>query len=69
MKTTRELEEVEVYGVKLDVYFQYDDYFGFTFISIESPKDVQDLTPILCDSVIDKIEEILREKYRSNGWL
>ena len=61
-KKQLELETVEVHNVKLDVYYSYDDYFGYTLEAVESGTDTQDLLPILSDKMILKIEAALAEK-------
>jgi hypothetical protein len=56
------LETVEVHDVKLDVYYSYDDYFGFTLESVEDQVGTQNLLPILSDKMIAKIEAALVER-------
>jgi hypothetical protein len=56
------LETVEVHDVKLDVYYSYDDYFGFTLESVENQVGTQNLLPILSDKMIAKIEAALVER-------
>jgi hypothetical protein len=56
------LESVEVHDVKLDVYYSYDDYFGFTLESVEDQVGTQNLLPILSDKMIAKIEAALVER-------
>lgn len=56
-----ELETVELHGIKLDVYYSYDDYFGFTLESVEDEVGTQDLLPILSQKFIEKIEDRLAE--------
>ena len=63
------LETVTIYKVRLDVYFSYSKDFGFQIEAVEDETGVQDLMPILSDSMLNKIEEELTEIYRKNGWL
>jgi hypothetical protein len=60
-KKSLELEIVEIYGIKLDVYFSWDTE-GFTIESIEDENGVQDLLPILGDKTIAKIEAAVAAK-------
>ena len=60
-KKTLSLETVEIHDVKLDVYYSYDDYFGYTLEAVESGTDTQDLLPILSDKMIAKIEAALAD--------
>jgi hypothetical protein len=66
------LETVEIYGIILDVYFNHEvekDPYGtgdspthhnIELVAVESPTDTINLIPLLCESVIDQIEnEIL----------
>jgi hypothetical protein len=66
------LETIELYGITLDVYFNHDiekDPYGtgdspthhnIELVAIESTTDTINLIPLLCESVIEKIEnEIL----------
>ena len=65
-------ETVELYGIILDVYFKHDiekDPYGtgdspthhnIELVAVESPSDTINLIPLLCESVIERIEnEIL----------
>jgi hypothetical protein len=63
------LETVTIYKVRLDVYFSYSKDFGFQIEAVEDETGVQDLMPILDDSLVDKIDAELTEIYRKNGWL
>lgn len=66
---SKDLQMVTVNGVKLDVHF---DYIGDSVFEVDTIEDIvstQDLTPILSESVLIKIEEELKEIYRKNGWL
>lgn len=69
MKTTKELETVEIKGVKFDVHFTYSPEFGFEIESIEDITGVQDLTNLLSEWTQDKIYLELEDLYRRNGWL
>ena len=69
MTTTKELETVEIDGVKLDVHFNYNSDYGFDIQAIEDITGVQDLMPLLESWVIDAIEKELRRMYQVNGWL
>ena len=69
MKTTKELETVEIKCVKFDVHFTYSPEFGFEIESIEDITGVQDLLPFLEVWVIEAIENKLRSLYESWGWL
>jgi hypothetical protein len=64
-----ELETVEIEKVKLDVYFTYDDYFGFRLHSVEDITGTQNLYYLLEGIVLDKIVEKLTDMYRGRGWL
>lgn len=67
MKT--ELETVEVGKVKLDIHFTYNKYFGFEIYSIEDIVGTQDLSLIISDYYLMKIDESLRGLYQQRGWL
>ena len=69
MKTTKELETVEVFGVKFDVHFTYHQDYGFEIGAIEDVTGTQDLKEFLYPHIITKIEDELREMYRKRGWL
>jgi hypothetical protein len=69
MKTTLELETVEILGVKLDVYFEYHREFGFEIHSVEDVIGTQDLSPILDQYYLELITEQLKELYRKREWL
>ena len=69
MKTTKELETVLINNINLDVHFSYTPEFGFVIDSIEDITGVQDLTPILSEWVLDKVESELEELYKKRGWL
>lgn len=69
MKTTKELETVEIKGVKFDVHFTYSPEYGFEIESIEDITGVQDLLPFLEVWVIEAIENKLHSLYESWGWL
>lgn len=68
-KKRLELETITIFNVTLDVYFSYTEDFGFTIEAIEDVTGTQDLTPILGDSIIDKVEKELVEIYRKQGLL
>lgn len=66
------LETIELYGIILDVYFKHEiekDPYGtgdspthhnIELVAVESPSDTINLIPLLCESVIERIEnEIL----------
>jgi len=66
------LKTIQLYDITLDVYFKHDtekDPFGtgdsptlhyIELVAVESPTDTINLIPLLCESVIEKIEnEIL----------
>ena len=65
------LEQVEVLGVKFDVYYEceteHDPYgtgdsptsYDITIISIESGTDTQDLQEVLANYIIEQITEEL----------
>ena len=66
------LETIELYGILLDVYFKHEiekDPYGtgdspthhnIELVAVESPTDTINLIPLLCESVIERIEnEIL----------
>ena len=69
MKTTQELETVEVLGVKFDVHFTYHQDYGFEIEAIEDITGTQDLKEFLYPHIITKIEYELMEIYRKRGWL
>lgn len=69
MKTTKELETITINNIKLDVHFTYTPEFGFVVDAIEDIVGVQDLTPILPEWVLDKVESELEELYKTRGWL
>lgn len=69
MKTTKELETVEIKGVKFDVHFTYSPEFGFEIESVEDITGVQDLMPLLSEWALEKIYQELEDLYRRNGWL
>lgn len=71
-ETIMPLETIELYGILLDVYFKHEiekDPYGtgdspthhnIELVAIESTTDTINLIPLLCESVIEKIEnEIL----------
>lgn len=68
-KKRLELETVEIEKIKLDVYFSYNRDFGFQIEAVEDETGAQDLTPILSDSIINRITDELTENYRRKGWL
>jgi len=54
----KNLETVTIYGIRLDVYYDYQQFDGeyeIEIISIEDPTSAQDLQEIIGESVIDKI--------------
>lgn len=63
------LETIKINGIILDVYFTHTaekDPFGtgdsptlhnVELVAVETPTDTINLIPILCDSIIEKIEE------------
>jgi hypothetical protein len=63
------LETIKIYGITLDVYFKHateDDPFGtgdsprlnyIELVAVETPTDTINLIPLLCDSIIEKIED------------
>ena len=66
------LETIKIYGITLDVYFKHEiekDPFGtgdspthhnIELVAVETPTDTINLLPILCYTIIEKIEnEIL----------
>ena len=66
------LETVQLYGITLDVYFKHEvekDPYGtgdspthhnIELVAVETPTDTINLSPILCNSIIEQIEnEIL----------
>lgn len=67
MKTKLELETIKIYDLKLDVYFTYDDYFGFTIKSVEDITGTQNLLPLIDNYHIDAIIEELSTIYRGRG--
>jgi hypothetical protein len=67
MKTKYELETIKIFDVKLDVYFTYDDYFGFSIKSIEDVQGTQNLYPIIDDYYEEAILEELATIYRGRG--
>ena len=69
MKLTKELETVEVFGVKFDVHFTYHADYGFEIEAIEDVTGTQDLKELLYPHIITKIEYELMEIYRKRGWL
>jgi hypothetical protein len=68
-KKTLELETIEIFTVKLDVYFSYTSDFGFQIESIEDITGAQDLIPILSNAIVDYVYNELTELYRNRGWL
>ena len=69
MKTTKELETVEIKGVKFDVHFTYSPEFGFEIESVEDITGVQDLMLLLSEWALEKVYQELEDLYRRNGWL
>lgn len=69
MKTTQEVETVEIKGVKLDVYFTYHPDFGFEIEDIETLTDIQGISHLLAPWVVEAIENKLHGMYESRGWL
>ena len=69
MKTTKELETVEIKGVKFDVHFTYSPEFGFEIEYVEDITGVQDLLPFLEVWVMEAIGNKLHSLYESRGWL
>lgn len=67
MKT--ELETVEINKVKLDIHFTYNKDYGFEILAVEDVVGTQDLSSIIYDYYLEKIEKRLTELYRSRGWL
>lgn len=73
------LQTVEIYGVKLDVYYEImkerDPYgtgdsptsYEIDIESIETVGDTQDITNILPESVIELIQQKLVELESENG--
>ena len=68
-KKRLELETVEIFKVKLDVYFSYTRDFGFQIEAIEDETGAQDLMPILSNAIVDDVYEALTEVYRKKGLL
>ena len=68
-KKILELETVEIFKVKLDVYFRYKKDFGFQIEAIEDETGAQDLMPILSNAIVDDVYNELTELYRKRGWL
>lgn len=68
-KKRLELETVEIDNVKLDVYFSYNQDYGFQIEFVEDITGTQDLLPLLGNAIIEEIEEQLIEIYRKNGSL
>ena len=63
------LETVKINDILLDVYFKHEtekDPFGtgdsptlhyIELVAVESPTDTINLIPLLCDSIIERIED------------
>ena len=63
------LETIQLYGITLDVYFKHEiekDPYGtgdsptlhyIELVAVESPTDTINLIPLLCDSIIERIED------------
>ena len=70
------LETIKLYGITLDVYFSHTvekDPYGtgdsptlhyVELRAVETPTDTVNLIPILCDSVIEKIENEIMDIVR-----
>jgi hypothetical protein len=67
-ETIMALETIEIYGINLDVYFKHEiekDPYGtgdspthhnIELVAIELATDTVNIIPLLCESVIEKIE-------------
>ena len=66
------LETIQLYGITLDVYFKHEiekdpcgtgdspTHHNIELVAVETPTDTINLLPILCYTIIEKIEnEIL----------
>lgn len=54
------LETLNIYGVKLDIYYnyrQYDGEYELEIISIEDITGTQDLQELLGEAILDKITQ------------
>lgn len=67
MPATRELEVIELFGIKLDVHYSLFNDGEVQLEAIETYMDVQDLMPIMNQDLFEVIINMLKEIESKKG--